>query len=110
MTVWRVKFHKLLEEFSIPQLCVYNGDQTELYYRKLPNRMYVDKDTKHHHAGVKQMKDKTRVTLMVGKSVDRRKVPLVVVGKPKKPTCSRLQAHNGLPPIQYTNQRNVWFD
>ena len=27
--------------------------------------MYVDKDTKHKHVGVKQMKDKTRVTLMV---------------------------------------------
>ena len=65
----------------VPPSRVYNGDQTGLYYQKLPNRMYVDKDTKHTHAGVKQMKDKTRVTLMVCTAADGSKVPLAVVGK-----------------------------
>ena len=53
MADWRVEFHELLDKFSIPPSRVYNGDQTGLYYQKLPNRIYVDKDTKHSHAGVK---------------------------------------------------------
>ena len=102
MVDWRVKFHELLEEFSIPPSRVYNGDQTGLYYQKLPNRIYMDKDTKHTHAGVKQMKDKTRVTLMLCTAADGSKVPLAVVGKSKKPMCFR-EVRNGMPPIPYTN-------
>ena len=97
MAGWRLSFHELLEKLSIPPSRVYNGDQTGLYYQKLPNRMYVNKDTKHTHAGVKQMKDKTRVTLMVCKTVDGSKLPPAVVGKPKKPMCFR-EARNGMPP------------
>ena len=110
MADWHVTFQKLLDKFSIPSSRIYNGDQTGLYYQNLPNRMYVDKDTKHTHAGVKQMKDKTRVTLMVCTAVDGSKVLLAVVGKPKKPMCFRVQTRNGHPPIPYTNQSNAWFD
>ena len=49
--------------------------------------MYVDKDTKHKQLGVKQMKDKTRVILMVCTVIDGTKVPLVIVEKSKKPMC-----------------------
>ena len=109
MAGWRLTFHDLLEEYSIPPSCVYNGDQTGLYYQKLPNRMYVDKDTKSTYAGVKQMKDKTRITLMVCTAADGSKVPLSVVGKPKKPECFRL-LRGGKTPVPYTNQSNAWFN
>ena len=99
MEDWYIKFHKLLEEFSIPPSRVYNGDQTGLYYQKLPNRMYVDKGTKHNHAGIKQMKNKTRVILVVCTVVGGSKVPLAVVGEPKKLVCFRVQTRNVLPPI-----------
>ena len=90
MADWCIGSHELLEEYSIPPLHVYNVDQTGLYFQKLPNWMYVDKDTKHKHAGVKQMKDKTRVILMVCTVIDGTKVPLVIVEKSKKPMCFRV--------------------
>lgn len=39
---WREKLHSLIEEHSIKPYCDYNGNQTGLYYQKLPNHMYVD--------------------------------------------------------------------
>ena len=46
MTEWRPQFYTLLEKYDIPTSRVYNGDQTGLYYQKLPNRMYVDSTSK----------------------------------------------------------------
>ena len=66
---------------------IYNADQTGLFYQKLPNRIYVDKDRKKDYAGAKQMKDKTRITLMVCTSAHGEKVPLTLVGKTMKPHC-----------------------
>ena len=84
MAGWRIKFHELLEMYNIPLSCVYNGDQTGVYYyQKLPNRKYVDKDAKKTYASVNQMKDKTRITLMVRIAVNGSKIPLSIVGKPK---------------------------
>ena len=90
MADWCIGFHKPLEEYIIPPLHVYNVDQTGLYFQNLPHWMYVDKDTKHNHAGVKQMKDKTRVILMVCAIIDGTKVPFVIVGKSKKPIYFRV--------------------
>ena len=109
MRDWRIAFHEVIEKYSIPPSCVYNADQTGLYYQKLPNRVYVDKDAKKTYAGVKQMKDKTRVTLMVCTSADGTKLPLLIVGKAKTPACFRLRGGRDLP-LPYYNQKNAWFD
>ena len=98
-----------MEEYGIPPSCVYSGDQTDLYYQKLPNRMYVDKDTKSTYVGIKKMKDKTRFILMVCTATDGIKVPLSVIGKPKKPECFRLLRGNNTP-LPYTNQSKAWFN
>ena len=87
---WCIWFHELLEEYSIPPSRVYDTDQAGVYYKKLHNRMYVDYDTKHTYTGVKQIKDKTRVILMVCTVIDGTKVPLVIVEKSKKPMCFRV--------------------
>ena len=71
--------------------------------------MYVDKDAKSTYASFKKMKDKTRVTLMVCTDADGTKVPLSVVGKPKKPKYFRL-LRGGKTPVPYTNQSNAWFN
>jgi hypothetical protein len=109
MKDWCVDFHRIIEENDIKPSCLYNGDQTGLYYQKLPNRMYVDADKKKNYSGVKQMKDKTRITIMVCTASDGTKVPLSVIGKPKKPVCFHL-ADGGKPPLSYNNQPNAWFD
>ena len=63
---------------------VYNADQTGLFYNKLPNQMYVSAARKDYR-GVKQMKSKDRVTLMVATSAVGGKIPLFMVGKAKAP-------------------------
>jgi hypothetical protein len=108
MHPWRIKFHRIIEDKNIPIECIYNGDQTGLYYQKLPNRVYISKDNKATVAGVKQMKDKTRITAMICTAADGSKVPLAIVGKPKKTTCFRISDDE--PPIVYTNHKNAWFD
>jgi hypothetical protein len=109
MKVWCVEFHRILEEKDIQPSCLCNGDQTGLCYQKLPNRICVDAVKKNDYSGVKQMKDKTRITIMVCAASDGTKVPLSVIGKPKKPVCFSLM-DNGTPPLAYNNQPNAWFD
>ena len=58
--------------------------------------------------GVKAMKDKNRITIMVCISATGQKVPLSVVGKAHRPQCWDLCDNK--PPISYTSQSNAWFD
>ena len=46
MDKWRTEFFELLRKKGIHKECLYNADQTGLYYQKLPNRIYVDKAEK----------------------------------------------------------------
>jgi hypothetical protein len=86
---------------------IYNADQTGLFYQKLPNRIYIDSESKNDFKGAKQMKDKTRVTVMVCTASNGDKVPLAIIGKSKKPLCFG-QVNNKLP-IAYKGQANAWF-
>ena len=106
MGPWLEDFHKLLDDKNIISDCVYNADQTGLYHQNLPNTLYVKKEAKKETRGCKQMKDKTRMTLMVFTVASGKKVPLAVVGKSKAPKCFEVIT----PPLPYTNQRNAWFD
>ena len=37
------EFHPLIEKHNVAPRCIYNADQTGLFYQKLPNRIYVEK-------------------------------------------------------------------
>lgn len=102
-------FHPLIEEYNVLPQCIYNADQTGLFYQKLPNRIYVEKARVKDFKGTKQMKDKNRITLMVGTAADGSKIPMSIVGKPKNPACFSM-CENGKPPLAYTNQKCGWFD
>jgi hypothetical protein len=56
-----------MERYDLSIDCVYNTDQTGLFYNKLPNRIYIDKGEQDYR-GIKQMKSMDRVTLMVATS------------------------------------------
>jgi hypothetical protein len=96
-----------IKKYNIPLNRIYNADQTGLFFNKLPNRIYVDKEAKDY-CGVKQMKSKDRVTLMVATSAAGEKIPLFMVGKAKSPEC--FQLCDGKPPLPYYHQANAWFD
>ena len=51
-----------------PPEYVCNADQTGIYCQKLSNHVYVYEANKKGYSGVKQMKDNTRITLVVGAS------------------------------------------
>ena len=95
------------DEHGIPVEHIFNGDQTGLYYRKLPNRTFCNKEERKTMRGVKQMKDKDRLTIMVCTSAVGKKCPLAVVGKAARPRCFRLAVHQ---PMAYTHQGKAWFD
>jgi hypothetical protein len=97
-----------MEEHHVTLDRVYNADQTGLFFNKLPNRMYVSKDASGYR-GVKQMKSKDRVTLMVATSAVGAKIPLFMVGKSKQPECFKLYP-GGIHPMAYLHQTNAWFD
>jgi hypothetical protein len=107
---WETFFSSLretMEKFDITLDRLYNADQTGLFYNKFPNRLYIDKDQQDYR-GIKQMKSKDRVTLMVATSASGKKVPLFMVGKSKNPECFKLCG--GVLPMAYTHQPNAWFD
>ena len=88
---------------------IYNADQTGLFHQKLPNRIYVHKDSKKSFSGAKQMKDKTRITIMLCTAASGRKQPLAVIGKSKNPRCFK-HLPDKKPPMAYRNQWRAWFD
>ena len=109
MAKFRAKLDSKIKELGIGPECLYNADQTGLFYQKLPNWLYVSKDEKSKFAGVTQIKDKTRITVMVCTATNGKKVPLAVIGKPENPVCFSL-APNRKPPLPYRNQKAAWFD
>ena len=66
MSLRRKDFHANIVELDTPLECVYNADQTGLYYQKLQNRVYVDEANKKDYSGVKQIKEKNRITIIMG--------------------------------------------
>jgi hypothetical protein len=97
-----------MEKYNVPFERLYNADQTGLFFNKMPNRIYLDKDNADFR-GVKQMKSKDRVTLMVCTSAAGEKAPLLMVGTAKLPLCFKFLCPNGKPPMPYTDQVNAWF-
>jgi hypothetical protein len=97
-----------MEKYDIPYERLYNADQSGLFYNKMPNRLYLDKDNKSFR-GVKQMKSKDRVTLMVCSSAAGAKLPLFMVGTAKQPLCFKYLCCNSQPPMPYMHQANAWF-
>ena len=83
---------------------IYNADQTGLFHQKLPNQIYGNKIQKNNYKGANQMKDKTRITLMVCTAASGGKVPLAMIGKSKSPRCFDHLPQK-VPPMAYLNQK-----
>jgi hypothetical protein len=113
MLTWRKELEDVIEDHNLTLEDVYNADQMNLFYQKLPNALFVQttmEATKQHYEGAKAMKDTNSITLMLCTSAAGRKVPLAIAGRERKPECFQLTADGKTPPISYTYQSNGWFD
>jgi hypothetical protein len=108
MRPFRVELEELVSKYSIPLERIFNADQFGLFFQKLPNRIYCNKKERRTIRGVKQMKDKNRISSMCCVSAACKKLPLPVIEKSKRPQCWDLCEDK--PPLPYENQVNSWFD
>ena len=58
MSKWSGKSLATLKEIGVCPGCVYNADQTGLFYIKLLNRLYVQIENRKDYKGAKQMNSK----------------------------------------------------
>lgn len=86
---------------------IFNMDETGLFFRQLPKTSYVEPGEKKTVRGVKGMKAKDRITVIVATNATGYfKIPLSVIGKAKKPKCFRVRCC----PLHYQAQPNAWAD
>jgi hypothetical protein len=102
---WFSHLSQLLKQYD--SQFVYNLDETGLYWKAGKGKSFItgteakDKDLR----GTKM--NKNRLTVLVGGSMTGEKLPLLVIGKSKKPRC-----FNGIKNLilDYTNQENSWMN
>lgn len=90
---------KLLEEYS-PD-CIFNADESGLYYKALPNTTYFVKG--EQPKGWKTQK--TRLTLLFICNSTGSYKRAFCIGKPKKPRCFK----NKTIPVTYFSNKNSWM-
>ena len=100
---------ELIEYKYITASCMYNAFQTDLFYAKLTNYLYVKNQEKKGYKCYKKMKDNTIVMYMMCTAADVHWVPLEFIGKSKNPICIELL--RGEPTsLPYKDQPNAWFE
>lgn len=100
------EIRKRLEEYDID--CIFNVDETGLFYKLLPRRTYVmDVENRRSVRGTKNMGAKDRITAYVCTNADgSEKLEMAIIGKSQNPRCFRLEA----PRVPYLSQKNAWSD
>ncbi len=85
---------------------VYNMDETRLFFRLLP-RYSILMPNEDISSTRRKKKAKDHVSLIVCANASKtHKIPCVMIGKPKEPTCIK-DRHQ---PVPYFNQAKAWMD
>ena len=58
MALWRKELEYLCDKKNIIPSCLYNADQTGIFYQKFTKKLYVQKSKNKKYAGMKWMKEK----------------------------------------------------
>lgn len=90
--------------------CIFNMDETALFYKTIPNRTYLlsnEGDPRQARRGSKQMSAKDRITVILCvNSTGSFKIDPVIIGSAKRPRCFQ----DSPPCIPYFSQKNAWND
>ncbi|KAL8610539.1 hypothetical protein ACOMHN_060459 [Nucella lapillus] len=84
--------------------CIYNADETGIYFRALPDSTYVFAEQKRNIRGFKTAKE--RITALVCCNLAGDKEKLLVIGKSEKPRCFKNVTSF---PTLYKASRNAWM-
>jgi len=88
---------------------IFNMDETGLFYRCLPSQSYVSNGARRTARGVKAMKAKDRVTVVLCCNASgMEKLPAALIGSSKVPIC--FKGPDRTPPLPYMDQFNAWMD
>ena len=102
------KLRESLKGFDVSN--VFNMDELGLFYRTIPSRSVLlecEGDKRQHGRGLKQMKAKDRITVIMSvNATGTCKIPLVVIGSSKNPRCFKRSK----PCLSYYSQANAWND
>ena len=102
---FQFNFGSIIEGYNHHQ--VFNCDETGLQYRMLPRKTLVSFFEKRANG---RKKAKERVTLSACANVTGSiKLPLLMIGKYKKPRCFKEINMDSLP-VTYRNQTNAWVN
>ncbi|XP_029040190.1 jerky protein homolog-like isoform X1 [Osmia bicornis bicornis] len=97
---------ELIDKENLTLYQIFNADETELYFKMMPNRSSIVK-TEHQLPGHKKIND--RLTVMACCNANSSfKMPLLVIGKHQKPAAMKHIAPQLLS-VKYTNQKNSWM-
>lgn len=100
-------FNKFVEEEGLTPDQIYNADESGLYWKCLPTRTLAFKN-EHGASGYKASKE--RLTIMTCANVKgTHKLPLLVIGKAKKPRSFKGTEAKNLP-VDYYNQKSAWMN
>ncbi len=101
-------FHKMIDRKGLTAEQIFNCDETGLYYRMLPDKTLASREEKSA-PGYK--KSKERLTVMACSNVTADcKLPLVVIGKSKKPRAFKKLKDASTLPVFYRHQKSVWMN
>lgn len=98
---YKEKFKKVIQELSLTPDQVYNADESGLFWRLLPKKIFVHREDA---PGRKIAKD--RITIMpCSNASGTHKWNLLVIGKAKNPRAFK----NLNLPVDYKNQSKAWM-
>lgn len=100
------KFKKMIEESGLSREQIYNADETGLNYKALPTKTLASLSEKYA-PGFKMQKQ--RITALVcANASGTNRLPLLLIGKSKKPRCFKGINIKALP-VNYYAQKSAWM-
>lgn len=98
---WKLLLPKILADHQPKD--IFNVDEFGLFFNLLPDKTFTFRGETCH--GGKRSKE--RLTVLAGANMDgSEKLPLLVIGKPKKPRCFK---NIKVLPCRYENNKTAWM-
>lgn len=104
---FQVEFVKIVVEMGLCRDQVYNCDETGLNFKALPTKTLAASSEKYA-PGFKMQKERITVLVCANASGNHR-LPLLVIGKAKRPRCFKGVNMDALP-VRYCGQKSAWME